>query len=82
MTPTPNCFIQYKGTDICMDFHCSCGDYGHIDAEFAYFIKCNSCGAIFEMPWHVYPRQLSEEEVKNFNSPCVVSPERDEEVEQ
>ena len=36
-------WIQWKGTDVCMDMHCSCGQLGHIDAEFAYFYEC-VCG--------------------------------------
>ncbi len=42
-------FIQWKGTDLCGDFHCTCGAHHHIDAEFVYEIQC-SCGLIWEMP--------------------------------
>jgi hypothetical protein len=40
-------WIQWKGTNVCMDVHCKCGAHGHIDAEFAYFIKCAHCGRIY-----------------------------------
>ena len=43
-------FIQYKGTDICLDFHCECGASGHFDGEFAYALKCHACGKSFAMP--------------------------------
>lgn len=47
----PKLWIQWKGTDLCADFHCSCGYFGHIDnAAFLYFLKCPHCGQIFENP--------------------------------
>lgn len=43
--------IQWKGTDLCMDFNCPvCGEYDHIDGMFVYEIECSGCGAKFEMP--------------------------------
>jgi transcription elongation factor Elf1 len=43
-------FIQWKGTRVCMDLTCpSCGRRGHVDGDFAYFVKCSTCGAVFEM---------------------------------
>lgn len=39
-------WIQWKGTDVCMDVHCKCGEHSHLDAEFAYYIKCPKCGSI------------------------------------
>lgn len=43
-------FLQWKGTDACFDFHCPCGESQHIDAEFAYYVRCPSCGVIYRMP--------------------------------
>lgn len=40
-------WIQWKGTQVCMDVHCACGAHGHIDAEFAYFLKCAHCGRVY-----------------------------------
>ncbi len=57
--PAPNAFIQWKGTDVCMDFHCECGARHHIDASFVYAVKCHECGAIWEMPSHLYPRRVA-----------------------
>ena len=45
-------FIQWKGTDLCADFTCECGESYHIDAMFVYAIKC-TCGLTYEMPSHV-----------------------------
>jgi hypothetical protein len=43
------CFIQWKGTDLCMDLHCPCGVHSHIDSEFVYAVRCPGCGAVYEM---------------------------------
>jgi len=36
-------WIQWKGTGVCMDTHCSCGYHGHVDADFFYFYECPKC---------------------------------------
>ena len=41
--PKPFGWIQWKGTSVCMDIHCTCGTHSHIDDEFAYYFKCK-CG--------------------------------------
>jgi uncharacterized protein (DUF983 family) len=47
-------FIQWKGTDLCMDFMCpECGCQSHFDGYFAYYIDCPSCDSRFEMPTDV-----------------------------
>lgn len=48
----PTVYIQYKGTDICLDLHCECGaeDFGHFDGYFAYAIECHACGRKYDMP--------------------------------
>lgn len=53
----PQTFIQWKGTDLCMDFDCECGAHCHFDGDFAYCVKCPHCGAIWEMPSCVFPRR-------------------------
>lgn len=30
----PYAFIQWKGTDVCMDFHCECGAHCHFDGSY------------------------------------------------
>lgn len=50
---TPHGWIQWKGTGVCLDFHCKCGAHGHLDAEFAYYVKCGACGQVYEMSGHV-----------------------------
>jgi hypothetical protein len=53
----PHAFIQWKGTDVCMDFRCPCGGGGHLDGWFAYVVECPDCGRKWEMAWHVLARE-------------------------
>lgn len=46
-------WIQWKGTDVCMDFHCECGASQHIDAGFCYYVKCCECGRVYECDGHI-----------------------------
>lgn len=39
----PSAWIQWKGTDVCMDIHCSCGELSHVDGEGVYFYECPTC---------------------------------------
>ncbi len=49
----PHGWIQWKGTDVCMDVHCKCGLHSHIDADFAYYIKCPRCNRVYLNNSHV-----------------------------
>lgn len=49
MTWTTN--IQWKGTDLCMDFICPKCDYqSHFDGMFAYAVECPECKTRWRMP--------------------------------
>lgn len=39
----PYGWIQYKGSNICVDIHCSCGELSHYDGDFAYAVRCPYC---------------------------------------
>lgn len=39
----PHVFVQWKGTNVCMDFYCECGKQSHFDVDFAYAIRCPYC---------------------------------------
>lgn len=50
---TPHAWIQWKGTNVCADIHCSCGTLTHFDGDFMYFITCGACGTLWEVGTHV-----------------------------
>lgn len=50
-------FIQWKGTNLCMDFTCPCGATGHIDADFVHYVRCPKCGSTFQMGTQVIARR-------------------------
>lgn len=46
----PTTFIQWKGTDLCVDFWCpKCAEHSHYDGMFAYHIKCGGCGQVWKL---------------------------------
>lgn len=53
----PHVFVQWKGTDVCLTFHCECGERGHFHGDFAYALRCGACGKEWEMPhsWALVP---------------------------
>jgi len=53
-------FIQWKGTNVCMDFRCPCGAHGHLDDSFAYFVLCPSCDTVYELGTAVAVRRNSD----------------------
>ena len=61
----PHGWIQWKGTEVCMDVHCKCGESFHIDATFAYNVKCPECETIYAVNGHV---ELIELQDKSVNS--------------
>lgn len=68
----PHGLVQWKGTDVCMDIYCKCGNSSHIDADFAYHVKCPKCGTVYMCNGHIELIEL-EQEPEN----CVISPELD-----
>lgn len=53
-------FIQWKGTDLCMDFHCpECEAHSHFDGFFAYHVQCPNCGTFFKMPTDIEVEKLA-----------------------
>lgn len=49
----PHGWIQWKGTGVCMDIYCICGHHSHIDAEFAYHVKCPKCKRVYSCNGHI-----------------------------
>lgn len=63
----PHGWIQWKGTDVCMDLRCKCGETTHVDADFMYHVKCPLCGTVYFCNGHI---ELIELEVEPEN--CVI----------
>lgn len=59
-TADPHAFVQWKGTNVCMDFHCNCGAFCHFDGYFAYAVRCPHCKTIWEMPSNLFPRKADD----------------------
>lgn len=47
---TCEAFIQWKGTDVCLDVYCPCGADVHFDGMFAYAVRCWSCQRVWSLP--------------------------------
>lgn len=57
----PHAWVQWKGTNVCMDIRCACGAMHHLDAEFAYYVKCGECGQVYECDGHIRLHRLDYE---------------------
>ena len=57
----PHAWIQWKGTDVCMDVYCKCGGQFHIDTMFAYHVKCLVCGTVYMCNGHIELIELEQE---------------------
>lgn len=56
-------FIQWKGTDVCMDFHCPCQPEelayaAHFDGYFAYYLRCPKCNTVYELGTQVIVKKF------------------------
>lgn len=51
--PKPFGSIQWKGTNVCMDLHCTCGAHFHMDTDFLYQVICPKCKQLFAVGWFV-----------------------------
>lgn len=69
----PHAWIQWKGTNVCMDVRCSCGELTHVDADFAYVVRCGDCGRLWAMCQNVRMIEITEEETEGMCEPVVSS---------
>lgn len=53
----PSVYVQWQGTNACFDFDCDCGRSSHFDGYNASLVKCVGCGAVWEMPFVLFPRK-------------------------
>jgi hypothetical protein len=68
---SPHCWIQWKGTIVCMDFHCICGHIGHIDGDFCYYAVCPKCQRKYAVGQNVKLIELTETQAKEINPECL-----------
>jgi hypothetical protein len=59
-TGPPRAFVQWKGTDVCMDVYCLCEEQFHVDADFAYAVRCPHCNRVLEMKSVIEMREIDE----------------------
>lgn len=71
----PHIWVQWKGTNVCCDIHCSCGCDGHFDGDFFYTFQCPNCLQYWEVGTHVQIYPITKEEAGEF----VKLPEKEEE---
>jgi hypothetical protein len=62
-------YIQWKGTDVCLDFYCKCGKHCHYDGYFAYVVQCPSCDRVYELGQRVIARQTN----KSHTDPVIMT---------
>lgn len=76
----PHGWIQHKGSDLCMDVHCSCGAHMHIDDDFVYYVECPYCGKVWAVSGYVELVELtpSETEAAKQLSVCKLLEKDDE----
>lgn len=72
----PHGWIQWKGTDVCMDVRCTCGAQMHVDGEFVYYIGCKLCGRTYAVGAYVKLVELTDpKHVEKARANCCVAPE-------
>jgi hypothetical protein len=74
----PKAFIQWKGTDVCMDVACLCGETAHVCQDFVYALHCTACGRKYAMPSHIALHPITDEEAKEYGGTLVQFPDADE----
>lgn len=62
----PHAWIQWKGTQVCMDVRCACGGQGHVDADFSYYYECPTCGEVWAVGQSVKLHKLTQAEQRDI----------------
>lgn len=63
----PHGWIQWKGTNVCMDIHCGCDkvEHAHVDLDFFYFYECPGCHKKYKVGQYVSLIELDAEAQKD-----------------
>lgn len=55
-------FIQWKGTDVCMDFYCpNCSNHSHVDGCFCFHVRCPECKSIYKLADEIQLTKVEQE---------------------
>jgi len=76
----PHGWIQWKGTDACIDLHCACGAHCHFDGDFLYHWECPHCGRMWEMGSHIPMYEVEPERkdwIRRYRCVQEVRPDQD-----
>jgi hypothetical protein len=57
-------WIQWKGTDVCIDITCECGYRGHYEGWFLYYYSCPVCGLKYALGQNIALIKLLPEEIE------------------
>lgn len=49
----PHGWIQWKNTEVSMDFHCKCGAHLGVEGDFAYYVCCSTCKTVYSCNGHI-----------------------------
>jgi len=69
----PYAWIQWKGTDVCMDVHCHCGCDAHVDAQCVYYYRCPKCKHTFALGQNVKLIRLTEEQAEQASGKSLIA---------
>lgn len=63
-TKDPSGWIQWKGTNVCIDIYCSCGESSHFDGDFMYYVRCPYCSQVYEVNGYIELIAINKKEEK------------------
>ena len=58
----PHGWVQWKGTDVCVDIHCECGEMSHFDGSFMYVVQCPYCNRKYMANGHIQLIEIEDDE--------------------
>lgn len=63
-------WIQWKGTDVCVDLHCKCGAHMHFDGDFLYHFECPHCHRKYAVGQNIALIELTPVEAESKAESC------------
>ena len=61
-------FIQWKATDVFIEFTCKCGEYNNYSGFFAYYVKCSGCDQVYKMDTKIKMEKTNKTDCKPLES--------------